>query len=195
MPGSPWTAENRTMIGDRAVTDRFTALLMAFVVGAAAGLLSACVRLHLGLPGHKAVLLLAPVIAARFTLRLPAASTAGMAAASLASCAASGSLVGAAPQLLFFVLAGAVIDLAASFANRRRLATVWLIPLAALAGLAANMILLLARLIAPLFRYHALPGLSALGTRVFSYALFGLIAGAVGAAAGRVLRPPRPRLP
>jgi len=188
MRGSPWIENTRTRDTAVSAAESVGAFLAVCAIGAMAGLAGAHLRLHLGLPGHKAVLVMAPVIAARFVFRSAAGASGGMLAAALASLAIHGEVITASTHLPFAVVAGGVLDAAIGFAQRRRLAARWAIGLAGLAGLAGNLVLLAERLLAPLFQSHEFLGISGLQARPFSYALFGLLAGLAGASLGEVIR-------
>jgi hypothetical protein len=186
MHGRPLIAN--TSSRSLSVAEHVTAVLVTAAVGAAAGLVAAQVRLHLGLPGHKVLFWLTPVLAARLILGGPAGATAGAVAAAMATAAAGGNLAGSFVHLPLIGVAGLVLDVAAWLAERGRLAAAWAIPLMGLAGLAANLVCLGKRLLAPWWGEagHTLWGVNA---APISYALFGLLAGLLGAtAAWLVLR-------
>jgi len=188
MRGSPWIENTRTRDAAVSAAGSVGAFLAVCAIGAMAGLAAAHLRLHLGLPGHKAVLVMAPVIAARFVFRSAAGATGGMLAAALASLASGGEVITASAHLPFAVVAGGVLDAAIGLADRQRLPAWWMIPLVGLAGLVANLAFLAERLLTPLFQSHEFLGISGLGARLLSYALFGLLAGLVGASLGEVIR-------
>jgi hypothetical protein len=189
MRGSPWTEKRANLTGSLAAAGGLGAFLAAGAVGALAGLASAHVRLHLGLPGHKALLLIAPVVLARLVFRSPVGACGGMVAAALASMAVGGwtpgpaALAAGAPatHLAGAALAGAVLDVALGRAERRRLAAGWTILVAGLAGLIANLAFLFERVLTPFFQSHAFLGVPGLEGRALSYAFFGLLAGVLGA--------------
>jgi hypothetical protein len=166
-----------------ATADAIGPLLGACAVGVLAGLASAHVRLHLGLPGHKALILMAPVIFARLVFGSPVGATGGMVAASLASLTAGGNALSVSTHLPLAAAAGAVIDLALGIASRRRMGAAATVLVAGAAGVAANVLFFAERLLSPLFQSHTVFGLSGLDGRFASYAVFGLLAGAIGAAA------------
>jgi hypothetical protein len=188
MRGSPSIENTRSHDAARSATESLGAFLAVCAVGLLAGLIMAQVRLHLGLPGHKALFVMAPVIAARLVFRSMAGATGGMVAAALASLAAGGQMIGASAHLPFAAVAGGVLDIGIGLAERRHLAAHWMIVSAGLAGIAANLIFLAERLLTPLFQSHALPGLSGQGTRLLSYAVFGLASGLLGAGLAAIIR-------
>jgi hypothetical protein len=189
MRGSPSIENTRSHDAARSAAKSLGAFLAVCAVGLLAGLITAQVRLHLGLPGHKALFVMAPVIAARLVFRSAAGATGGMVAAALASLAAGGQMIGASTHLPFAAVAGGVLDIVIGLAERRHLAAhCWMILPAGLAGIAANLVFLAERLLTPLFQSHVLPGLSGQGTRLVSYAVFGLASALLGAGLAAIIR-------
>jgi len=188
MHGSLWTEKSRSMPAAARAAEMLGAFLVCLLVGALAGLVAAHLRLHLGLPGHKALVLMTPVIFARLIFRSPVGATGGMLAAALSSLAAGGGVIGATSHLPMVVAAGGLLDVAIGIAEGRRLAAVWTVVLVGLAGLAANLVMLAERLLTPVFQWHQLFGASAQFARILSYAFFGLLAGVLGAGLGLLVR-------
>lgn len=181
MPGRPLTANTRAR--SAAVGEYLSAVLITVAVGAVAGLVAGQVRLHLGLPGHKVLFWLTPVLAARLVLGGLGGATGGAMAAALGTAAVGGNLAGWATHLPMIGLAGVVLDAAACLVERRRLAAAWAIPLMGIAGAAANIICFGKRLLAPWAEQgHAFLGLAGFDASLVSYGFFGLLAGLVGSA-------------
>jgi len=187
MRGSPSIENGRTRAEGVPTAEAVAALLATCGVGLLAGLAAGGVRLGLGLPGHKVLVWMAPLVAARLILRSPLGGSAGALAASLGTMAAGGHLAGAAMHLPVAVLAGGVLDVAVHFIERCRLGAVWAISLMGLAGLAANLVMLGKRLLVPSFQVHHFLWTSGHAARCLSYAVFGLAAGLVGAGVGWVI--------
>lgn len=188
MRGFPLIEKNAGRWSRWLSRQRLRQLLAALVVGILAGLLSAHVRLHLGLPGHKALLWMTPVVACRLVYGFGGCAAAGTLAAGATTLAAGGSFAGSTLYLPLVAAAGAVLDAAVAFARRRRLAWLWTIPLTALAGLVANALCFVHRLGSPWREHLTLWGISGLWATGLSYAIFGLLAGLIGAAvAGFIL--------
>jgi hypothetical protein len=159
------------------------------VVGIGVGVLMSCGRLHLGLPGHRALLWMVPIVVARLLTRCPVGGTGGTLAAALTSLALGGRFAGGFIQLPMVVFAGAVLDLAAGLAERRRLSARWAIPLLGVGGAAANLLCFFKRLAAPAGPgMHRVLGASHVWTDLGLYAIFGLTAGLLGAAAAYLLK-------
>jgi len=167
---------------DLDATESLGTFLAVCAIGLAAGAASACLRLHLGLPGHKVLVWLTPVMAARLVSRSPLGGTGGTLSAALGAMAAGGELAGPASFLPVTILAGMLMDAVIGLAERRRLAAGWVFVLAAVGGLTANSVLAIKRLLTPVFTWHAWAGLSEVESRLLSYALFGALAGVLGAA-------------
>jgi len=155
--------------------------LACAAVGVLAGIAAAHVRLHLGLPGHKALLWMVPVIAARLVFPSMAGATAGAVSAALATLAAGGNLAGDAMGFPIVGLAGMMLDAAVGLAERRRLRAAWRIPLVGFAALVANLVMLGKRLASPLFASHQVLWSTGLEARLISYAVFGLASGLLAA--------------
>jgi len=188
MRGSPWIENTRSRDAARSAAESIKAFLAVCAVGVLAGLVAGQVRLHLGLPGHKAIFVMAPVIAALLVFRSAAGATGGLVAAALASLATGGQVISLSTHLPFAAAAGGVLDVAIGLAQRRGWGAMGMVFWAGLAGAAANLVLLAERLLTPLFQSHALLGLTGLGARLVSYAAFGLLAGLVGAGLAAVIR-------
>jgi len=158
--------------------------LAPLAVGVLAGVLAAQVRLHLGMPGHKALFWMVPVLGARLICRSRLGTTLGAAGASGASMLLGGNLAGGPAMAFLVVLAGGLLDGAAAWGERLRLPAWRLVPLLGLAGLAANLLCMVKRLFSPSYEPHVVLGLTGLGAVIVSYALFGLIGGLGGGLIG-----------
>ncbi|MBT3198592.1 MAG: hypothetical protein HN350_01630 [Phycisphaerales bacterium] len=160
------------------------ALLFNIGVGMIVGVFTAHVRLHLGLSGHKIVLWLVPVLAARFIWRAPLGATMGTTGAMLASFAMGGNLAGGIPYMALLVLAGGVMDALVTFAQNRGLHPVMTIALLSGGGMCANLLCVIKRLLTPVYNHSVILGLSGPIATIISYAIFGLLAGLIGATVG-----------
>ena len=187
MRGSPSIENGRARAVSLPTAEAVAALMATCAVGLLAGLAAGSVRLGLGLAGHKALVWMAPLVAARLVFRSPIGASAGALAAALGTMAAGGHLAGAAMHLPVAVLAGGVLDVAVHVIERRRLGAAWAIPLMGLAGLAANLVMLGKRMLVPPLQVHYFLWTSGLAARCLSYAAFGLVAGLVGAGVGLVI--------
>ena len=161
-------------------------LLGCVGVGLLAGLLTAfmdSLHLHLGLPGHKVLFWMPPLIIARLVLRHPIGATAGAGATAIACLGCGANIAGGPAYVPLIVLAGSVLDAAAGLAERRRLSFWLVIPLLGAAGAAGAMLCAVKRLAEPLLKTHLLWSLIPdPAASVIIYAFFGLLAGLLGAA-------------
>ena len=144
--------------------------------GLIAGVLSANLRLGLGVPGHKALLWMLPILLVRLRWRHPVGATVG-AVGACASLAVGGHLAGGFWMISLVPLAGLVLDAAVGLAERLRLSAWRALPLLAVAATGANLVCAAKRLAAPALKYHLLFGLSDPWASVLSYASVGLICG------------------
>jgi len=162
------------------------ALLGCAAVGLLAGLMTAfmdSLHLGLGLPGHKVLFWMPPLIIARLLLAHPIGATAGAGTTAIACLGCGAHLAGSAAYTPLIILAGCVLDAAAGLAERRRLAAWLVIPLLGAAGAGGAMLCAVKRLLAPLLKTHLLLGaIPDPAASVIIYAFFGLVAGLLGAA-------------
>jgi len=156
-------------------------LLINLLVGAAAGLLSASMRLDLHLPGHRAVFWLTVVIAGRLLARHRLGATASASAAACLSLALGRNLAGGWLFLPLVSAAGALIDTLSAFIERKSVPAWLVVPLMGLGGLGANLLCSIKRLLAPPRAIRVVFGLPFPIGNMVSYAVFGLLAGVAGA--------------
>ena len=162
-------------------TLQLQALLTNASAGILAGLVMAHVRLGLGLPGHKAIFWLLPVIAARLLKPHMVGATAGACTAAVTSMALGGHLAGGFILIPLVAVAGGLIDVIMLWSSRLNLSPWMLIPLLGAGGLAANLICAIKRILVPQLSYHHFLGLTGISAQLISYAIFGLLAGLIGA--------------
>ena len=181
MPGYPLTESAAGRWHRVAAALGLRMLLANMAVGVLAGLAVAHLRLGLGLPGHKLLLWMTPVVVARLLARHPLGAAAGALSAAGVSLGFGGNFAGNVLLLPLVVVAGALIDGCVAFADRRRLPVLLRVPLVGVAGMTAGLVCAMKRLLVPVVHTHALFGLADLPARMVSYAVFGLVAGLVGA--------------
>jgi len=169
--------------------DRINRLLASAAVGVIAGVLTANVRLHLGLPGHKALLWMTPIIVARLLTRFNAGATIGSLFAGGASLMVGGHIAGGWLGTPILGLAGLVADLMITFVERKRASFPAAVLIIGAGGAIANLLCLAKRLLMPAgIAPHFLFGLSGLWFKFVSYAFFGFAAGAIGALLARLIQ-------
>lgn len=164
-----------------ANTLQLKALLTNASVAILAGLFMAHIRLNLGLPGHKALFWLLPVIAARLLKPHVAGATVGACTAAVTSMAFGGHLAGGFIFIPLVALAGGLIDVVILWSSRVNLSPWLLIPILGAGGLAANLICAIKRMLVPQINYPHFLGLTGITAQLISYATFGLLAGLIGA--------------
>ncbi len=181
MRGYLSTEKNPGRWSSLVTTLQLQALLVNISVGILAGLFLAHFRLGLGMPGHKALFWLMPVIAARLLRPHVIGAAAGACTAAVTSMAFGGNLAGGVLFIPLVAIAGGLIDVIMLWNSRLKLSPWLLIPLLGVGGMSANLICAIKRILAPQFNQHQLLGLSGIPAQIVSYAIFGLLAGLAGA--------------
>ncbi len=158
-------------------------LAISLSVGFIAGLLAASLKLNLRLSGHKAIIWMTPVIAARLLGRCRIGTTAGVFTAAFVSLGSGGNLAGGLLGLPLVGAAGALVDTCIFRLEKHKASALNTIVVIALAAMLANLNCCFKRLLAPagIAPHDVLGGASVL-LRVMSYALFGFLAGLIAAA-------------
>jgi len=153
-------------------------LLASISVGIIAGILMAHVKLHLGIPGHKGLFWITPVLAARLLGRCKAGASAGTLAAAATCLGLGGHLGGGLLGLPLIALVGVFWDVVLHQLEQHPLPWFVMIPTISLLGAGGNLVVLGKRLLAPPgpSPTHFL-GLSGFGLDVISYAVCGLVGG------------------
>lgn len=155
-------------------------LLVSISVGVIAGLFIALVRLHLGMPGHKAFFWMTPVLIARLRGGCKFGSTAGGLFAALTTYSLGANLAGGVIGMPMIMLAGIILDGTVNFIEKNKISGAAMILTLGLAGVVANLICLSKRMILPTgLNPHFIFGVSGLWFNLFSYAFFGLLSGIV----------------
>lgn len=156
-------------------------LLTNILVGIAAGALCASMRLGLHLPGHRAMFWLTAVVGVRLMARHRLGATASASAAACMSLALGRNLAGGWLFLPLISAGGALIDTLAGYVDRKSVPLWLVIPLMGLGGVGANLICSIKRLMVPPGAIRVVFGLPFPMGNMVSYAVFGLLAGLVGA--------------
>jgi len=165
----------------------------AVAVGIIAGVLATYGKLHLGLPGHKALFWMIPLVATRLICGCRLGASFGAAGAAGTTMLLGGHLAGGPAMAFLIVLAGGLLDGAVAMAESRRLSPWSALPLLGLAGLLGNLLCMGKRLANPTGEYQVFLGLQGFLAVVASYALFGLAGGLIGGALGLIGRRARQR--
>jgi hypothetical protein len=180
MPGFPSIEKNRVRWSS-SVAGGYLAIT---AVGILAGVAVACTRMPIHLPGHKAILWMVPVLAARIMTRARAGALIGTMAAAVSALCLGGRLAGGLAFLPLLILAGAALDAGAECAQRRPFAAWQRLLILAAAGLVANIFCFAKRLFDPIGSPLSAANMKQLAQFAASHAVFGLLAGLLGAAAG-----------
>ena len=163
--------------------DGIRGLAISMSVGVIAGCLAAALKLHLGLPGHKALVWMTPVIAARLLGRCRIGTTAGAFTAAFVSLGSGGNLAGGLLGLPLVGAGGALVDVCIFRLEECRASALTSIIVIALAAMLANLLCCVKRLLVPAgIAPHHMFGSSVMALRPMSYALFGFLAGLIAAA-------------
>jgi len=182
--------EKRTSLADMVLgPDGVRGMAISFGAGLIAGCLAASLRFHLGLPGHKALLWMTPVIAARLLGRCRIGTTAGALTAAFISIGLGGNLAGGLPGLPLVGAAGALIDASIVPLEKHKASALTTIVVVAFSAMLANLICCAKRLLVPAGAApHDIFGGAGLFMRPMSYGIFGFLAGLIAAAAAQLTR-------
>lgn len=167
------------------------AYLAIAAVGVLAGILVTYARTPLHLPGHKALFWIPPVLAARLLSRRAVGASIGTLATILTTLALGGRLAGGAAAMPLVLLAGLVLDLAASAAQGQPELKWRTILLLSAAATAANLICCVKRVWEPTGPFLSATNLEDLLWTAASYTFFGFVAGAIGIAIAYAAMPRR----
>jgi len=157
-------------------------LIPTLAVGVLVGIFASQTRLHLGLPGHKALLWITAAVMVRIYWGCWVGSTAAALTAAVTTVALGGNFAGNAAYLPMVGAAGIILDTTIGLIERWKLWAVLSIPMIGFAAMVANLVCLAKRLFSPLaHKHHILCGISGIYLDVLCYAFFGLLAGLAGA--------------
>jgi hypothetical protein len=162
---------------------RSSAYLAVAAVGILAGILTAFARTPMHLPGHKALLWMAPIVAARLLTRTSGGASVGALATATTALILGGRIAGGVAMMPLVILAGLVLDISAGYGERHHF-TWWKMGLLlAAAGVAGNLICLIKRLFDPMGSFWSVGNLEDLLMAGGWHGLFGFCAGLAGAGA------------
>lgn len=183
MPGSP-SIEKNPVRWNSSLSGSYESMA---AIGVLAGIAVALTRMPIHLPGHKILLWVIPVLAARIVTRSHFGASIGALTTAITALCLGGRPGGGIALLPLIIPAGAVLDAAAQFVHRRYFAVWQRIPILGSAGLIANMICFLKRLFDPAGQLHSAANVNDLLIAASSHAFCGFLAGILGATAGYAL--------
>ncbi len=181
MPGSLFIDKKADRWSEAFTGAQARNLVGCMAVGVVAGLVLSHVRLNLGMPGHKAIFWIIPIVVARFGFPNRVGATSGAFTAAVTSMMFGGHLAGGWLWVPLVALAGFVIDVAALWISQKQLHWSLAIVLVGLAGMGANFICSIKRMMTPARNIHMFMGLEGQLAATVSYLCFGLAAGIAGA--------------
>jgi hypothetical protein len=168
---------------NRAVEDpQLRGAIISAVVGVFVGLFVSIVKLHIGVPGHKAVLWMTPILVTRLASRCKIGATVGSCSTAFTVFALGENLAGGIIGLPLIGLAGVILDYTVRMIEKVKFPVFLSILTLGFGAMTANIICLGKRLGMPLLAgTHAFFIYSDLLSRLISYALCGLLAGMLAA--------------
>jgi hypothetical protein len=168
---------------NRAVEDpQLRGAIISIVVGVLTGLFVSMVKLHMGLPGHKALLWMTPILVTRLATRCKIGATVGSCSTAFTVFALGENLAGGIVGLPLIGLAGVILDYMVRLIEKANLPVFLSILTLGFGAMTANIICLGKRLCLPLLAgAHVFSIYSDMLFRLISYALCGLLAGVLAA--------------
>jgi hypothetical protein len=170
-------------------SDGVRGLAVSLSVGVIAGCLAASFKFHLGLPGHKALFWMTPIIAARLLDRCRIGTAAGALTATFVSIGMGGNLAGGALGLPLVGAAGALIDACIIQLEKRTTSAFAAVMGVAFSAMLANLICCAKRLLVPVgVAPHDVFSSADFLLRPISYGFFGFLAGLIAATGVHLIR-------
>jgi len=155
-------------------------LAASISVGVIAGIVTTHIRLHLGLPGHKVLFWLTPVIIARLLSHFKLGTTTGAFSAALTCFMSGGNLAGGIFGLPIIVFSGIILDVVINSLEKRQIPFYQAIVVIGATAMIANLLCFTKRLLVPAGPSpHFLFGNPGFWANLISYAFFGLSAGLI----------------
>jgi hypothetical protein len=173
----------------RAAAEGYLAVV---AVGILAGIAVAFARTPIHMPGHKAIFWMAPILAAGLVTRARAGASVGAFSTAVTTLSLGGRIAGGIAMMPLVVVAGVVLDGAVQFGERRKLKRWQQVLMLALAGAVGNLICFVKRLFDPMGAFFSVGNFNDMLIGAGSHALFGFLAGLLGATAGYALLRFRP---
>ncbi len=182
MRGFLWIGKSAAWRHNPAVRQQVRMLIASISVGVMAGVFVAHVKLGLGLSGHKALFWMTPVLLARLLGKCKAGTTAGALASAFTCYTLGGHMAGGLLGLPLIGVVGILFDTVIGYTENHKLSRISLIPLLGGMAMLGNLIMFSKRLLNPAGSSHAFLGIyQGFWFDLFTYALFGLLAGMIAA--------------
>jgi len=178
--GSP-SIEKSPALSSDSVTDGYAWIVAVAILS---GIAVTYARMPLHLPGHKVLWWMAPLLATQLLTRTAAASTVGSIVVLATTLSLGGRIAGGPFFAPLIVPAAVLLDLCVRLSERRNYSPWQRIVILALAGMLGNTICSIKQILETSATASSSGPTNDLLIAVASYALFGLIAGALGAAVG-----------
>jgi hypothetical protein len=180
MHGSP-SIEKEAVRWSKADTEAYLAIV---AVGMLTGIVVAYGRMPLHLPGHKVLWWMPAVLATRLLNRARAGATIGALATVITTLSLGGRLAGGVVMMPMVVVAGVILDAAIRFIDGHQISRWRAVFLLATAASAGNLVCFVKRIFEPAGAFFSVVNLTDLLTAASLYALFGFLAGLLGAVVG-----------
>ncbi len=190
MRGSQLTERKAGLWNSISQSNQFKMLLASISVGVIAGTFMGNVHMNWGLPGHKALFWMAPVLFTRIIGRCKAGSTAGAMAAALTTFSFGGHIAGGVVGLPLVALVGLSLDMLINQLESRKVSPLAATPILTAAATLGNLVMLGKRILTPRgfgALHHNLMGITDPLYSLLSYAFFGLISGLAAATVAYII--------
>ena len=155
-------------------------LAASLAVGVIAGVVVSFVRLNLGLPGHKALFWMIPVLTMRMLGKSKIGTSAGAAAVILTTYSTGGHLGGGALGFPLILLGAVILDVVISTLEQRQMPFWFHTLIVSFTTILCNLFCMVKKLFVPDgLGFHLLLNNSGFWFRFFSYVFWGFISGAI----------------
>lgn len=173
--------EKKAVLWSSAVEALHLEMIPASIaVGVISGLLVVFGRLHLGLPGHKALFWMIPVITMRLKTGCKVGAIASTTGVIITTFSLQGHLAGGPLGLGMIFAAGFVLDIAINFLQQRKMSDCLSAVLLSGSAMCANLLCLIKKLAVPNgIGLHLLLNSTNFWFRISSYAFFGFVSGTI----------------
>jgi hypothetical protein len=182
--------EKKNVLWSRVLkSDPVKQYLASFAVGVFAGIIVSAFRLNLGMPGHKALFWMVPVLTMRMIGKTKGGVSVGAAAVLLTTYGTAGHLGGGPFGMPLILLGAVILDSVIGFLERKRFSFAFYTATVSLAAMICNLLCMVKKLfVSDGFGVHLLLNNSSFWFRFASYAFWGLISGVIACFMARYYR-------